>query len=518
MPDFLTTFAQTQPDKPAVIDDRPDGTVDSINYATLEARSNQLANVLLAHGVRQNTRVVWCGKNSIGTVIAMNATRKIAATAVPLNYRLSDEEAAYVIDHCDAEVVYIDAEYASLFARIAPSTPKVRAVLVFDGVVPDGMLDADSLCGAAASTPPPVDPSLGPGDTMIYTSGTTGKPKGALRRGASGSAQVMALLDYIGYRKDDVYITTGPLYHSGPGSFLSRGQLFGQTSVVQRKFDAVDWLRLVDKYRCTSTFSAPTPIRMICSTPADVMGRYDRSSMRVMIGNAAPWSMALKHQYLEHFPAESLWEIYGSSELGVNCLLRPEDQLRKPGSCGREAPMVEIRLYAEDGSIVTGTGPDAVGELFVRAPAVFSDYHKEHSRYLDDQRDGFQTVGDIAYRDDEGYLYICDRKKDMIISGGVNVYPAEIEAALELHPDVYEVSVFGVPSEEWGESVHAVVVRRPGSALDETLLVAHAREHLAGYKVPKTVSWIEELPKTGSGKVLKRELRAPYWAGRDRRV
>ena len=180
--------------------------------------------------------------------------------------------------------------------------------------------------------------------------------------------------------------------------------------------------------------------------------------------------------------------------------------------------MVEIRLYAEDGSIVTGTGPDAVGELFVRAPGVFSDYHKEHSRYLDDQRDGFQTVGDIAYRDDEGYLYICDRKKDMIISGGVNIYPAEIEAALELHPDVYEVSVFGVPSEEWGESVHAVVVRRPGSALDEPLLVAHAREHLAGYKVPKTVSWIVELPKTGSGKVLKRELRAPYWAGRDRRV
>ena len=518
MSDFLTKFAQTQPNKPAVIDDRADGTVYSIDYATLEARSNQLANVLLEHGVRQNTRVVWCGKNSIGTVIAMNATRKIAATAVPLNYRLSDEEAAYVVDHCDAEVVYTDAEYAPLFARIAPSTPKVRAVLVFDGAVPDGMLDADSLCGSAASTPPPVDPSLGPGDTMIYTSGTTGKPKGALRRGASGSVQVMALLDYIGYRNDDVYITTGPLYHSGPGSFLSRGQLFGQTSVVQRKFDAVDWLRLVDKYRCTSTFSAPTPIRMICSTPADVMGRYDRSSMRVMIGNAAPWSMALKHQYLEHFPAESLWEIYGSSELGVNCLLRPEDQLRKPGSCGQEAPMVEIRLYAEDGSIVTGTGPDAVGELFVRAPGVFSDYHKEHSRYLDDQRDGFQTVGDIAYRDDEGYLYICDRKKDMIISGGVNIYPAEIEAALELHPDVYEVSVFGVPSEEWGESVHAVVVRRPGSPLDEPLLVAHAREHLAGYKVPKTVSWIEELPKTGSGKVLKRELRAPYWAGRDRRV
>lgn len=518
MADFLTSFAISQPSKPAVIDDRPDGTVEVLDFAGLEARSNQLAHVLLDLGVRQNTRVVWCGKNSIGTVVAMHATRKIGATAVPLNYRLSDEEAGYVVDHCDAEVVYTDAEYAPLFARIAPLTPKVRHLLVFDGATPVGMVDADALCHGAPTSPPPVDASLGPGDTMIYTSGTTGRPKGALRRGAAGAAQVMAMLEYIGYRSDDVYITTGPLYHSGPGSFLTRGQLFGQTAVVQRKFDAEDWLRLVDKYRCSSTFSAPTPIRMICNAAPEALARYDRSSMRVMIGNAAPWSMALKLQYLDLFPAESLWEIYGSSELGVNCLLRPEDQLRKPGSCGREAPMVEVRLYAEDGSIVTGTGPDAVGELYVRAPGVFSDYHKEHDRYLDEHRDGFQTVGDIAYRDDEGYLYICDRKKDMIISGGVNIYPAEIEAALELHPDVFEVSVFGVPSEEWGESVHAVIVRRPGSRLDEDTVRAHAREHLAGYKVPRSVSWLDELPKTGSGKVLKRELRAPFWAGRDRRV
>jgi fatty-acyl-CoA synthase/long-chain acyl-CoA synthetase len=180
--------------------------------------------------------------------------------------------------------------------------------------------------------------------------------------------------------------------------------------------------------------------------------------------------------------------------------------------------MVEVRLYDDFGTVVTGTGPEAAGELFVRAPAVFSDYYKQHDRYVEDQRDGFQTVGDVAYRDDEGYLYICDRKKDMIISGGVNIYPAEIEAALELHPEVYEAAVFGVPSEEWGESVHAVVVRRPGSALDDATLTAHAREHLAGYKVPRSLSWMEELPKTGSGKVLKRELRAPFWAGRDRMV
>ena len=518
MADLLTAFAQSQPSKVAVIDDRGDGRVEIVDFAGLEERANRLANALWGLGVRQNTKVVWCGKNSLGIVTMMNAARKIGATAVPLNYRFTDEEAAYVTDHCDTEVVFTDAEYAPLFARIAPHTPKVRTVLVFDGPVPAGMVDADALCAAASSAPPDVEGSIGAGDTMIYTSGTTGRPKGALRRGGTGAEQNRAMLDYIGYRNDDIYLTTGPLYHSGPGGFLSRSQMYGQTVVLQRKFDPEDWLRLLQQYRCTSTFSAPTPIRMICSLPPEVIAKYDRSSMRIMLGNAAPWSMALKHQYLEYFPADSLWEMYGSSELGVNCLLRPEDQLRKPGSCGREAPMVEVRLYDDLGNIVTGTGPQATGELFVRSPAVFADYYKQHDRYLEDQRDGFQTVGDVAYRDDEGYLYICDRKKDMIISGGVNIYPAEIEAALELQPEVYEAAVFGVPSEEWGESVHAVVVRRPGSSLTEEGLTAHARDHLAGYKVPRTFSWMDELPKTGSGKVLKRELRAPFWEGRDRRV
>ena len=146
---------------------------------------------------------------------------------------------------------------------------------------------------------------------------------------------------------------------------------------------------------------------------------------------------------------------------------------------------------------------------------MFADYYKQHDRFEEDHRDGWQTVGDIAYRDDEGFLYICDRKKDMVISGGMNIYPAEIEAALEQHPDIYEAAVFGIPSDEWGESVHAVVVARPGSNLDEAAVIEHARDHLAGYKVPRSISWMDELPKTGSGKILKRELRAPYWEGHD---
>ena len=201
---------------------------------------------------------------------------------------------------------------------------------------------------------------------MIYTSGTTGKPKGAVRTGTPDPEVIGALLGLFGYTPTDIYITSGPLYHSGPGAFMAASLAFGQTIVVQRKFDAEDWLRLVDKYKITSTFSAPALVRMICALPAEVKDRYDRSSMRIMLANAAPWSFALKQQYVADFPPESLFEIYGSTELGVDTVLLPKDQMRKPGSCGQPAPGIEIVLFDEDGSRVTGTGPDHPGEVYVR--------------------------------------------------------------------------------------------------------------------------------------------------------
>jgi acyl-CoA synthetase (AMP-forming)/AMP-acid ligase II len=523
MPDFLTVYAETQPDKLAVIDDRPDGHVQSITFAQLEELANRLGNVLLSMGSGPGTKVVWCGQNSMGLVIAINACRKIGTTAVPLNYRLSDDEAAYVVDHSDTEVIYTDAEFAPMFARIRHHIPKVRTIMVFGGAsaddsVPDGMTRVEPLMAAASSAPPEAAAAETAASTMIYTSGTTGKPKGAVRRTGTDPAQAAALIAYIGYHNGDVYLPTGPLYHSGPGGFMGIGQALGQTVVIQRKFNPQDWLRLVDKYQVTSTFAAPTPIRMVCALPADVKAQYNVSSMKRMIANAAPWSFALKQQYLADFPHDSLWEVYGSTELGVNCVMPPHDQLRKPGSCGKPSPMTEIKLFDDDGNEVIGIGPDHPGELFVRSASVFSEYYKQEDKYLADRRGDFQTVGDIAYRDDEGFFYICDRKKDMIISGGMNIYPAEIEAALEQHPKVLEAAVFGIPSDEWGESVHAIVVARDGQSLAAEDIVAHARENLAGYKVPRTVSFLTELPKTGSGKILKRELRAPFWEGRDSKV
>jgi acyl-CoA synthetase (AMP-forming)/AMP-acid ligase II len=516
MPDTLSVYAASQPGKPAVIDDRPDGTVTTWTYAELEAQSNRLANLLLSLGAGPGTKVLWCGPNSPQVVAVMNATRKIGAVAVPLNYRLTAEEALYVINHSDAEVAYVDWEHAAMFAALRDRLEKVRHVIAVGGSVPgnappDGMLsDADVM--AAPACVPDVGDTAGAGGTMLYTSGTTGKPKGAVRP-APNPELLGALLGLFGYRPDDIYVTAGPLYHSGPSAFLAAGLLFGQSVIVQRKFDAEDWLRLVDKYQASSTFSAPALVRMICALPKEVKDRYDRSSMRVMIANAAPWSYALKQQYVADFPPGSLFEVYGSTELGVDTVLLPEDQMRKPGSCGRPAPGVEIMLVDADGNEVAGTGPGHPGEIFVRSKGVFDTYYKNAAGYEASSRGDFHSVGDIAYRDDEGYLYICDRKTDMIITGGMNVYPAEIEAVLEEHPEVFDVAVFGIPSQQWGEAVHATVVRSPGSTLTGQEITDFARQHLASYKVPRSVDFTGELPRTGSGKLLKRQLRAPYWDG-----
>ncbi len=520
MPDTLSMYAQSQPDKPGIIDDKPDGTVAMWTYAELNAQSNRVANLLLSLGAGPGKKVLWCGPNSPEVVAVMSATRKIGAVAVPLNYRLTPEEALYVINHSDAEVAYVDYEHAPMFAAFRGQLDKVRHIIAVGGPVratPDGMLtDAD--IAAAPADAPDVGDAAGSGGTMIYTSGTTGKPKGAVRAGPPDPEVLGALLNLFGYRPDDIYITSGPLYHSGPSAFMGAGLLYGQTIIVQRKFDAEDWLRLVDKYQASSTFSAPALVRMICALPREVKDRYDRSCMRVMVANAAPWSHALKQQYVADFPPESLFEVYGSTELGVDTVLLPEDQMRKPGSCGKPAPGIEIRLFDDGGNVVIGTGPDYPGEVFVRSKGAFDTYYKNDASYESNSHGDFHSVGDVAYWDDEGYLYVCDRKTDMIISGGMNIYPAEIEAALEQHPEIYDVAVFGIPSEEWGEVVHATVVRSPGSSLTGEEIAAFAREHLASYKVPRSVDFTGELPRTGSGKLLKRQLRAPYWADRTAQI
>jgi acyl-CoA synthetase (AMP-forming)/AMP-acid ligase II len=516
-PDILSLHARATPDKLAVVHDRPDGKVLTWTFAQLEAQANRLANALQGLGLRRGEKLVWCGQNSPGVVRVVHAARKLGAVAVPLNYRLSPEEAQYVVDNSDAVMIYADAEYAPLFAKIRPETPKVREIVIYDGAPLANMRDGDALVAAASAADPAVDAAAAEAaQTMIYTSGTTGKPKGAVRGVAGSAAQSGALLGMIGYTPNDVYLTTGPLYHSGPGGFMAVAHGLGNTVVLQKKFDAEDWLRLVEKYRVSTTFSAPTPVRLVCNLSPAIKAKYDKTSMRRFIANAAPWSFALKQMYLADFPQDSLFEIYGSTELGVNTVLRPEDQLRKPGSCGKPAPMVEIKLFDDDGKEVTE--PRVPGELAVRSPGVFDTYHKAREKFDEDTRGDYHTVGDVAYFDEEGYYYICDRKKDMIISGGVNIYPAEIEAVLYAHPQILDAAVFGIPDDEWGERVHAIVQAKDGETVDLAELQAFVETRLARYKQPRGYELRDALPRTDSGKLLKRVLRDEYWRDRDSAV
>lgn len=515
MADILTILSERHPDKTAVIDDRADGTLTQWTFEELESRANKLAHMLVSFNVELQSRVLWCGQNSAQIVAFTNACRKVGVTAVPMNYRLAADEAAYIVDNSDALVVFADARFAQLFADIRDQIPQVREVVIFDGPALTGQHEAEALTAITPDTPLNSGAASTNEQTMIYTSGTTGRPKGAVRKGRDVDL-TQRMLKIFGNVAQDVYLTTGPMYHSGPGGFLNICQALGNTVVLQHKFDAEHWLKLVDNYGVTCTFAAPTPIRLVTQLPDSVLAHYDTSSMRRMIANAAPWSFALKKAYLERFPENSLFEVYGSTELGVNTILEPHDQLRKPGSCGKPSPGMDLKLIDEDG--VEVTTPNTPGEIYIRSKSVFSTYHKAQDKYDEDTRGDFHTVGDIAYFDNEGYYYICDRKTDMIISGGVNVYPAEIEAALDQHPDILDVAVFGIPNEAWGESVHAVLVVEPGVWLEETEVQTFARQHLAGYKVPRSIEFVDAIPRTGSGKILKRTLRAPYWRNQHKNV
>ncbi len=350
---------------------------------------------------------------------------------------------------------------------------------------------------------------------MIYTGGTTGKPKGALRGSVDptlllGFMQAMDLAD-----PSHVHLVAGPLYHSAPGGFALFTHMLGGAVVIMPRFDPEEALRTIERHRCTSTFMAPTLIKRIVDLPEAVRRRYDVSSMRVLVVAAAPCPMRVKEAAMAFF-GPVLFEFYGSTELSINTILRPEDVLRKPGSCGKTAPGVEIALLDDAGRPVPARTP---GELHVRRySGMFDGYYKDAAATRATERGEWVSVGDVAWMDEEGFVYICDRKRDMIISGGVNIYPAEIEDILHRHPDVEDVAVFGIPDEEWGERVHAAVQPRPGARLDTAELIAFARRHMADYKVPREVSVHAEFPRDAAGKLIKRVLRDPYWAGRPSRV
>lgn len=502
--DRLAVNAVATPDKPALIDDRPDGFLRIVTFSELNELVNRIANGLVDVGFGPGERLVWAGRNCVEVIAIQHAARKAGGFSISLNHRLTKREAQSIVRVAEATFVWSAVAQRDFFVK--EELPSVREVVVFDGEGLPGQLPLADFIGGQSSEEPLARESSREGfdPILIFTSGTTGLPKGVIRYGL-GASEVKLQSGLLG-DGDGVFIVTGSLSHGGPNGMGNNSLLIGGSVVLQRRFDAEDWLRLVEKYRVTHSYSAPYAARHICALPEALRRRFDASSLRAMIAAAAHWPHSLKQDFLRTFPDCALWELYGSSELATVTVQAPDDQLRKPGSCGRPAPGVEILLVDEEDEVVSE--PHRPGLLYARSDSVFRDYLGDPEAYEKSLRGDFATSGDIAYFDEEGFYYICDRQKDMLVSGGANIYPKEIENVLESHPAIFESAVIGRPDEEWGERPHALVVLNEGERIAAEEILSFCREQLAGYKIPSSLEFVEELPHGVSGKLAKRELRA----------
>jgi len=505
--DVLALHAASTPDKPAVIEgDR------SIDFESLNRRANRAGNLFVGLGVGVQDRVAYMWFNSMTGSEILHGFRKTGIVGTPINYRLKPAEVAYVlIDSGAVAVLADDAHVDVVDAARADVTHELRCIAT-GGRIPAGWLSYENAAAAQPETAPaPPSEISGLGPSMIYTSGTTGHPKGTWRPNGVSIENVLQTISIFELSAADVHLLCGPGYHSGVAFLSALHHVLGATIVVQPKFEADGALDLIERYRVTDTFMAPTLLQRLVD--AQERRPRDVSSLRAIILGAAPCPYALKVR-AEHVLGQVLWEFYGATETGINTVLRPEDQLRKPGSCGQAVPGQEIRLVDASGNDVPVGTP---GELQVRNTWI-AEYFNRPDATSASLRDGFFSVGDVAYRDDEGFYFICDRRVDMIISGGANIYPAEVEAVLHAHPAVADAAVIGVPDPEWGESVKAVVQRRPETTVTADELIAFCGERLAGYKKPRTVDFVDALPRDAAGKLLKRAIRAPYWEGAGRTI
>ena len=506
--DILAAHAATRPDKPALV-----AGGRTVSFAELNRRVNQAARALRSLGISRGDRVAGMAYNSIEGVEVTHACRKVQAVGVPVNYRLRGGEVAYLLNDSGASVVFAGPEFVSVIDSARDQVRGERTYVSYGREAPQGWLSYEEVLDGhdGADVEMPEDSALGA--SMIYTSGTTGAPKGAHRPNGIGLDYVLQVVSLFEISGSDVHLLCGPGYHSAVGFFALLHLMLGGTLVIQPKFDASQALALIDRHRVTTTFMAPTLLQRLVDLPEPERRAADTSSLRAIILGAAPCPISLKERAIGWL-GDVIWEFYGSTETGVNTLLRPEEQLRKPGSCGRAAPGQEIRLLDAGGHEVPDGTP---GELWVRN-ASLAEYFNRPEATQKSMRDGFFSVGDIAYRDADGYYYICDRAVDMVISGGVNIYPAEVEAVLHAHPAVRDAAVIGVPDAQWGEAVKALVALRPGASAGEAELIAWCAERVAGYKKPRSIDFVEELPRDAAGKLLKRRIREPYWEGAARRV
>lgn len=491
--DGIREFAIASPDAVAVIDgDR------RITYAELHDRSNRVANLLLASGLPAGSHVALHSGNRLEYCEVACGIAKAGMTMIPLNPRSARPELEFILDHSDARAMFIDGLLADTGGQAAANVG-ISTIWSMDGDELGPEYEA-SLAGAGA-TDPGVRVDEQEPFAIAYTSGTTGEPKGVMISHRSRALTFMAAgIDWgVGPGRNTVAVA--PMYHGAGFAFAYAAVALGGTLSMLRSFDPEQVLAMVERDRISSMFLVPVHATMMRKLGEDVIRRYDTSALECMYFNAAPFPQALKEWTVGMFPHAGIHEVYGSTEAGVVTDLRPQFQLSKPGSVGPAWFMTEIRVVDEEGQEVE---PGQPGELFSRSPYLMNGYYKNpEATEATTTPDGFLSAGDVAVLDEDRFVYIVDRTKDMIISGGVNIYPREIEEVLARHPQVRDVAVVGAPDETWGEKVVAVVV---GEAPNEEL-EQFTRQSLAGFKVPKEFVHVDELPRNAAGKILKRELK-----------
>jgi long-chain acyl-CoA synthetase len=496
-------------------------------HAEVADRAARIAGGLQSLGVKQSDSVCILMRNDITFIEAAYAVMQLGAYAVPVNWHFKPEEINYVltdsgtsvlIGHADMLHQLRDAIPAGVIVLSVPTPPEIRANHKIDldhFAPPDFAVDLESWLEKQRPYDGPLRPQPA---NMIYTSGTTGHPKGVRRNAPtpeqSASAERMRAMIY-GLKPGARALLPGPLYHSAPNSFGLRAGRLGGALVLMPRFDPEEFLRLVQDERIDTIFMVPTMFIRLMKLPEAVRRKYDMSSLRHVIHAAAPCPADVKRAMIDWW-GPLIYEFYGSTESGAVTFANSEDALKKPGTVGKISAGAELRFIGEDGRVLP---QGQIGEIYSRIVGNPDfTYHNKPEKRAEIDLDGFITSGDVGYIDEDGYVFICDRKRDMVISGGVNIYPAEIEAALHAVPGVHDCAVFGIPDEEFGEALMAVVEPQAGVTLDVADIRAKLKNSLADYKVPKHVEIRSQLPREDSGKIFKRRLRDPYWERAGRRI
>jgi acyl-coenzyme A synthetase/AMP-(fatty) acid ligase len=516
----ITTHAQKNPDRPAVI--YGDGELVE-TYGALEERSRRLGHVFRSWGLEPGDCVAVLIGNDDVFFDVFWACHRVGLYFTPVNWHLQRDEVQYIVDNCDAKAFIAHARFAEIAAAASASVPKLTVSASVGGPIPGFR----SLEEAIAEAP---DVSLGEeleGSVMLYSSGTTGRPKGVrrpLHRVQAGDAVaaigIVGLAAFFGMKEGDVYLSPAPLYHAAPLTFSQAQHRIGATTVVMRRFEPEDALRLIEHHRVTTSQWVPTHFKRLLSLPEGMRKKYDVSSLRVAVHAAAPCPIAVKEAMIGWW-GDAIMEYYAGTEGGGTIIRAPEWMTHK-GSVGRHWTNGKIHILDEEGREIEEPGKE--GAIYFEAPPQAEarfNYYKDDKKTAGTYRGNLFTIGDIGYVDPEGYLYLTDRQSNMIISGGVNIYPQETESHLVTHPKVYDVAVIGVPNDDLGEEVKAVVVPAPGVAPGAALadeLIQFCRAHIAHYKCPRTVDFATELPRTETGKMQKRLLRDRYWQGHSSRL